>query len=62
MIRAQAGMSLPEPLTRLFIGETSMPTPTITKRCCSCKTSKSLAAFHKNKATQDGHQNYCKAC
>lgn len=32
------------------------------KRCSKCKEEKLLSEFHKNKAQNDGYNNYCKEC
>ena len=32
------------------------------KKCCMCKEKLSDNAFHKNKASYDGLQSYCKTC
>ena len=35
---------------------------TVIKLCQSCKVSKSLSDFHRNKTKPDGHNGICKAC
>lgn len=39
--------------------ETELP---VDKRCSSCKETKSLREFGKNRSTKDGHSYYCKPC
>lgn len=35
---------------------------TIMKRCCTCKETKPLDEFYRNKSTKDGYQSSCKPC
>ena len=39
-----------------------MPESIITKRCCTCKTTKPVFEFYKNRSTKDGFQTACKSC